>query len=822
MNTKQRITILLVLLTLVISTNAQNIVKGYITDNKTQEPVAFCNVMLYTDTNQNATLLGGGVSNEKGEYTIAYDKKAKYITFSFIGYKTVSFAIKDVSKLKKDTLYINPVSLETDSETLSMIEVFAQQKRFEKTMDGIAMNIDEGVSNSSANAFELLRKVPGVVIDKDENIQLNGKSGILFQFDGRDIRIPYSAIKSMLKSMSPSDIEKIETISNPSAKYEAEGTAGIINIKMAKHETIGFSGEANLWTAYDKMFKHNEGINLNYVNDRWSLSTSLSHNRWAGRTEMENTTYVYTDPITRMKTDKLTNEYDFRGLNGSFSADYKIDDKSSIGGMFSLNQNKQPEIDNPAAKTRISVFPYSVVDSSYSNHSFDHGNSRNIATNLWYSRKIDSLGGQYSISVDYNNNVSKNYCLDEASYYHGDFENLINTGSDKDSTKNRYNTYSAKFDLIKPLTQRISIETGAKTRLTKVNNDFICFEDGSYSDETSNNLDYTENVNALYFSFSNRLTDKFSYRLGLRMEHTHTNIEQQVNNSKKSKDYINLFPNLNLNYQVGEMDNLSLVYSYRITRPEYTAMNPFVEKENEYLYKSGNPDLKPQYTHSLNLSYAFHYFLFLTASYDYTKDIINSTRYLRPQTLVFEEKPYNLGHSQNAALGLSTSLPLGKHLEWTVWMQGTWMQTKVDDELLKVDISRFGFMTWQSLKMDFFFNSKLTLSGFYMTGGSQGTYSFGDMYSFDINISKEFLNKNLRASIGIGQLPKRTFNMEMTTQNSKMKNSITWQHPMVSFSLSYAFGKKTNNNTLQRIKNNDMEERTSGESNMQQGSNRQQ
>ncbi len=803
-----------------IGMNAQNAVKGIVKDSQSGQSVAFCNVMLYADTTEKSPLLGGGVSNENGEYSVAYNKNAKYIVFSFIGYKTFSLSIAKNSKKIKDTLYIDEVKLEIDSHTLSAIEVFAQQKRFEMTNDGVAMNIDEGVSSATANAFELLRKVPGVVIDKDENIQLNGKSGILFQFDGRDIRVPYSAMKSMLKAMSPSDIEKIETISNPSAKYEAEGTAGIINIKMAKQKALGFSGELNAWSGYAEKWRHNEGANLNYVNDRWTVNTSLSYNRWAGQNELENETYVFGNPTTRMKTDKTTKSYDYRGFNGSLSADYKINEKSSLGGMLSLNGNRLPKQTNPITRTRISTFPYNTVDSSYSNDNTEHGKGRNIAANLWYSRKIDSFGGQYSITLDYDNNISNDYCFDKAAYFFGDFTTLSKEGSDNDSTKNLYNTYSAKFDLIKPFNQRMSLEFGAKTRLTKVSNDFTCYEDGEYNTNTSNHLDYTENVNALYASFSNQFNDKLSMRVGLRAEHTHTNIKQRVNNSEKNNDYLDVFPNFNINYKVNDMDNLTFVYSYRITRPEYNSMNPFVEKENEYLYSSGNPNLKPQYTHSLNLSYAFHYFLFLNASYDYTNDIISQAQYLIPGTLIFETKPYNLGHSQHASIGLSTSLPLGKHFEWTIWAKGIYKQTKVEDELLKLNVERFGFMTWQSFKMDFFFKTNLTFSAFYMTGGQEGTYSLGDMFAFDVVLSKEFLNKNLKASVGVGQLPKRTFHVDMTTDNMKMKNSLVWQYPMVSASLSYSFGKKATNQTLKNIRNNDMEDRTGGETNMGQGQNR--
>ncbi|MBR1769100.1 MAG: TonB-dependent receptor [Bacteroidales bacterium] len=797
--------------------NAQNFIKGKITDAQSGEAVGFCNVRLYDDTLSSSKLLGGGVSNEKGEYTVENNKAAKFIMFSFVGYKDVVLEIKKESKRVKDTLYINDVRMEFHSETLSQIEIFAQQKRFEMTNDGVAMNVDQDISSSTANAFELLRKVPGVVIDKDENIQLNGKSGILFQFDGRDIRIPYSAIRSMLKSMSPSDIEKIETISNPSAKYEAEGTAGIINIKFAKQESLGWSGEANLWTAYAKEWKHNEGLNLNYVNEKWTLNTSLSENRWAGHNESESDVFILESTPTLMQTEKVTKTYDYRGYNANISADYKINDKSSLGAMFSFNRNSSPDSENPPVRTAIYPFPYNTATSSYLSESDDHSNGRNIAANLWYSRKTDSIGGQYSITLDYDNNLSKDYCIDRSFYYGGYFSTFDHEGSDRDSTTNKYNTFSAKFDLIKPLNRNISFEAGAKTRLTKVSNDFVCYEDDVFSQETSNHLNYTENVNALYASFSDRISDKLSLRLGLRAEHTHTDIEQKVNNSSKSRSYVDLFPNVNLNYKIGQMDNLTLVYSYRITRPEYNTMNPFMEKDNEYNYNSGNPNLKPQYTHGLNLSYAFHYFLFLTATYDYTSDLISETNSLMPGTLINLKQPKNLGHSQHATLGLSTALPLGKHLEWTIWMQTTWSEVKVDDPTLKVDVDRFGFMTWQSIKTDFLFKTKLTLSAFYMTGGTQGTYSFGDMFSFDLNLSRQFMQNRLKTSIGVGSLPKRSFVINMQSENMTSKQKMTWQYPMVSFSLSYTFGKKADNNTLQRIKSSDMDERTSGENSAGQG-----
>lgn len=786
----------------------QNTIKGNIIDGKTKEAVAFCNVMQYADTAEQSPLLDGCISKENGSFIMSLNKKTKYIRLSFIGYGTINIDLEKEGKKSGTTILLNNILLYPESSSLSTVEIFAQQKRFEMTNDGVAMNIDQDVSSSSSNAFELLRKVPGVVIDKDENIQLNGKSGILFQIDGRDIRIPYAAIKAMLKSMSPSEIDKIETINNPSAKYEAEGTAGIINIKRVKQESLGWSGELSSWAGYDNELKLNEGANLNYVSNRWTLNSSLSFNKWTGKQESWMENRIFTEPQTLIKSDTLTTKMDYRAFNANISADYKISDKSSMGGMFSFNGGGQPYKQNPRQYSRISHSPFELTDSSYFSSNAQKSSDRSIAANLWYSRKIDTVGGQYSFTLDYNNNVSKDYCYDDASYFLGNFEQLYTNGADDDSTKNRYNTYSAKFDIIKSWNDKITMEAGLKSRLTMVNNDFRCYTDGEKNMTTSNELDYKENVNAAYVSLTDKLTERLSLRLGLRMEHTYTNIKQKVNNSEKSKNYVNFFPNVNLNCKIGKMDNLSLVYSYRITRPEYNTMNPFTEKENEYLFKSGNPDLKPQYTHSINLSYAFHYFVFLTASYDYTKDLITDSRILRPNSIVTEEMPRNMGHTQNFSLGLSTALPLGKHVEWVIWMQGIWQKTDVDDEALKIDMSNSAFMTWQSMKIDFFFKTKLSLSAGYMGGMTQGTYSIGSMCMFDVNLSREFLDRSLKVSAGVGHFPKKT--MHITMESASMRNKVNTiaMYPMVSCSVSYSFGKKHNNNTLQRIKSEDMEERT--------------
>lgn len=813
----KRHAVLFVLLLLSIGTFAQKLtIKGVVKEETTKNAIPFCNIVVVQDTLNLTKNIGGTQSMDDGSFSVTIKGTKGYIVFSSVGYGRKVVKIS-VDAKKEQTFDAGEILLTPKAEELlSDVVVEAKQKRFEMHNDKMVMNVDDAITTSASNAFEMLRKVPGVVIDKDENIQLNGNSGVLFQFDGRDMRLPYEAMKAILKGIPPTSIEKIEVINNPSSKYEAEGTAGIINIVMAQQQSSGWGGDAHAWVGYDEVLKHNEGVNLSYVDKKWTISSGLGFNNWAGKSETSSDVYIWNmmGDTTLQKMANQTNKFSFQGLDLNLSADYKINDNNSIGAMITYDRNWQPEMNDPLTRITFSPSPYNIIDSSYSVLNNTHSRGHNVAANLYYNHKFDTLGGQYSIAFDFDNNKSHSYFDNETEYFLGNFASSTRGEYNNNKTNNEYNTYSLKFDVVKPFNDKMSLEFGAKSRWTSVNNDFDCYENGAYSVARSNNLGYNENVNALYVSFSDKLSNKLSFRAGLRGEHTYTKIKQEVGSAEHTNNYFDVFPNLNLSYKINQLDNLSLTYSYRITRPDYNSMNPFEQKSSDYSYMSGNPDLKPQYSHNINLNYAFHYMIFLTGSYSYTNDLINQVAMVRPGTLIVDNKPYNLGYSQNASLGLSTALPLPKGILWTIWMQGTYGQTKVDDANLKVDVDRWGFMTWQSLSIDFFFKTKLSLSGFYMTGGNMGLVEWGDMYSLSMDLSKEFLQKRMKASVGVSNLPKHSSKIKTYSNLMRVNMTNTWQYPMITFSLNYNIGKKADNNTLKKIQTDDMDSRSAGGNSM--------
>jgi len=794
---------------------AQNItIKGIVVDKNTEEKLSFANVMQMSDSSSSAKLISGTTTNEQGVFTLSVKQKDIVLKVNFLGYKDVFLAVNQKEyPIKNKTIDVGTIYLETDAQSLSEVSIIGKQTRIEMNQDKIVMNVDDGVAATSANVFEMLRKVPGVVIDKDENITLQGQSNVLFQLDGRDIRIPYSAMKSILKGMSPNAVEKIETITNPSSKYEAEGTAGIINIVTAKEKTSGFSGEVHSWSGINEDFKNNTGLSMNWVTNRWTISSGLSATRYALHNKMQMDQYIWglgaDTSLIRMDETKMKNS--FNGVDFNLSADYKIDDNSSLGAMFSFDRNWTDYIDNPIQLMTISKNPYTVIDSSYTTKSKDKFASNNFMGNLYFNRRLDTIGGMYTISLDFNHNTTDNTSKSNTYYYRGlkDIlqreENLFNEGN------NKYDAYSLKMDVVKPFNSKYSLEFGAKTRLAIVDNDFSATVNDILDQDRTQAFKYKENVVAAYVSFSDKMTERFSFRAGLRAEHTYTSFDLHTMETKYTNNYFSLFPSLTLNQRIGKMDNISLSYTYRISRPDYNSLNPFVTKTSDYSYSTGNPYLNPEYTHKLSLNYAFHYLVFLTASYGYTNNQINQTAIANANTLAITQKPYNNGYSQDLNIGLSSMLPLGP-VEWTLWLQGAYQQAKSDDTYLQVDISRFSFMTWQSLAVDFFFKTKLSVSCFYSTGGVQMGGEYDGMLMLSANITKDFLNKNLKVSLGVDNLPKRDFHINTYNKNYRLDMNLCWQYPQFTFNITYNFGKSANNNTLQRIQSDDMDSRSSGES----------
>ncbi|MBR0072847.1 MAG: TonB-dependent receptor family protein, partial [Bacteroidales bacterium] len=318
---------------------------------------------------------------------------------------------------------------------------------------------------------------------------------------------------------------------------------------------------------------------------------------------------------------------------------------------------------------------------------------------------------------------------------------------------------------------------------------------------------YRENVNAAYVNFSHNVTDKFSYRAGLRFEHTGIALEQKATADDTSYHYFDLFPNINLNYNFSSANSLSLSYAYRITRPDYNSLNPFVSQSSQFSYTSGNPDLLPEYSHRVDLNLRLFYMIFIQASYGYNNDEINNITTAYPGSFMATiQKPYNIGYQQFASLSLSGMLPLGP-VEWTFWLRGSYLQAFADSPLLQMNVEQFNFTTWQSLTIKLPWELKLSVNGFYMSGMYQQGMEMDGMMMFSTALTRQFFKKALRVSLGVNNIPAQKMEINSSLNNYRMQSFMMWDKPFVSLHLQYSFGKTANNNSIKRLQSDDMDDR---------------
>ncbi len=786
---------------------------GNITDEKSNEPIAFCNVVLM---NADGTkTIAGTSTDEKGVFELKLKGSGPCVFHaSYIGYENISFEInpKELAANKQDTLFLYNLKMLSVGEELEEVKVVAKVKRYEMNADKLVMNVDDATTATVVTAFDLLRKVPGVAIDKDENLTLNGQGGVLFQFNGRDMRLGWEAIKAMLKGMSPQQVEKFEIITNPSAKYDAEGTAGIINIKMKKNQNYGFNGSANAGAYYDTDLSLTGGFNLNYVDDKWTASLNYGYSNWKSRTSTTADRYSFLNSSDTMRffTPEFESLWSGGGHNLSFSADYLIDDDNSVGIYTTYNHYAQPE-QNYLQQQKISQSPsLDRFVRSLDYNFLQKSSSNNLLLGTTYLHKFDSLGTklQFDISGTINssddmNNVRTDYVLlpNDSIYKKELVEN---------SVKNSYNTFVAKVDFQKPTLKYGTFEAGAKVAFTSLDNDFVKAE--SMAEKVQNNFLFSEDIFAAYLSYSKNLGKNTSLRAGLRFEHTKTKGETAGSDSTSTNSYSDLFPNISINHNFNQFNSLSLSYNYRISRPSYDQMNPFLQKLSDYSYKSGNPLLKPQYTHNIGLNYSLFYMAFLSVNYGYGSDFVSQVVLPYHDDGSTLNRPDNIATNQNLNIGLSFVAPLAKWLDVNFYGQINFTNVVYKQQDAEMKIDNTSYMCFASVNFTLPAKIKLSLSGHYMSGGLWAIYKYGDSYSLNLGLSRAFLKDDkLNVSIGLNNMfAKRDMSSEFTQNN--MYQTINTRIPgtMFSINLRYNFGKMYQNKKLSKIKSDDMNDRAVG------------
>lgn len=792
---------------------------GNILDSISLEPIPYANAVVYPKGNLEKPLMGT-MTDSVGAFKMNKLKKQDYsLRISSIGYQTKSIEISK-EDFHGDSLILKSLPLVPVFSNMDEVVIEAKIERFEMDADKLTMNVDKDLSSTVDNAFDLLKKVPGVFIDKDENITLNGSSGILFQFNGRDRKIQWAALTSMLKGMSPDQIEKFEIVTNPSSKYDSEGTSGIINIKFVSNKNYGLNGSINARTSYEHDFSLNGSASLNYVDDKWTNSLNYSRSQWNSKGFSESKSYTSIgNGDTLLMSSRNDYRWEHNGDNINLNLDYMIDTNNSIGLGFSYNKSYRPWIDN-IIPTYLSSYPnYSQIDSSYINNNGSKSDNESYYLSINYTHLFDTIGTKLTsdFSASMNNSNSDNE-RDIRYYLFDDMDNLMRWDAFYQNTISKNSNYNFSTDMVRPFDKTSRIEFGIKASLSVLDNNFSSQIKDSITNDYINNSDrsnhfqYYENINSLYASYSKTFNKKTTLRLGLRTEQTNTKGYQVVLDSANTNSYINLFPNISLSHAFSMDNRLSLSYGYRISRPSYSSLNPFLEKRDDYYYSKGNPMLDPQFTHNVRLSYSLKYAFFPSLSYSYTTNNVTNLVERDSLSMVRISTPYNLRNSQSLNLGFSFNKEIFKWWDVFAYSHASYSKT-TSIENLGIDYENLSFSISASSTFTLPKKYRISLYYYYSSGGMYGMYKYNGWRGGDISLSKSFLKDKLSTSFSIGNLlVRKNSESEYAYNGIYTKSRSTGSKPRYSIGIRYNFGRMYEAKKLQKIRSQSEDSRVSGDS----------
>lgn len=618
--------ILVFLVTCILSsaTFADNLV-GSVFDVSTREPIPFATVSLLS---QDSVLVTGTISDENGKFCIISTPGNFILSISYVGYKTESKNL--FIPMESD---IN-VFLSQESTQLSELEVKARRPLVERQMDKIILNVSQSAFAVGSNGQDILRKAPGVSIDKDGNITVNGKSVEVY-IDGRPSYLSGEQLKGMLQGTDGATIEKIEIITNPSAKYDAAGQGGIINIKTKRNMMQGLNGMIS--AAYGGMYYKDfakyfqtdyASANLNYRSAKTYTNVSLTQ-VYADQMETYNTysaqpIIAATDTnILAMQSNSELN-MNFQYYMAKVSNDWFIDNKNTLGFILQVPIMKMAMGADSAkswSQTRLNDIVQAESYSASSTSFFAPQHTANLNFTHVFS---DSLSREITANIDYNryNTKSVNTIRNFAIVGIPDCDVDINT-------KSLINIYSTKLDFQTAFWKTGMLEAGIKYALSSTDNDMMT---DSLSLHTCANsvFTYQEHVAAAYLTAGKQFGTHFSAKLGLRGEYTYSYGDWTSADTSSIYSYFNIFPTAFFGYNPNDKWSMNVSYTRRIKRPSYEQLNPFVTHIDAHTYMCGNTELHPEFNHQVDLKFGWSQFISVAFNFAHTQNMLNQQPMIMP------------------------------------------------------------------------------------------------------------------------------------------------------------------------------------------------
>ena len=725
---------------------------------------------------KDSSIITGGVTKVGGNFKFEAKGGSYYIRITSIGMEPkVLDNINISADMKLGVIKIAQSSVLTDE-----VLVTAEKSVMELKLDKRIYNVNKDASNIGRNGSEILDNIPSVNVDPEGNVSLRGSGNVQILLNGKQSGLVSNDPES-LKQLMGDMIEKIEIITNPSARYDAQGEVGIINIVLKKKQEAGYNGNVELRTGYPD--NHAVTVSSNYRSESMNLfgSVGANYRNSPGTGNTDQTLYnYYTYNFTN--TD-LNRQRGGTGLNLSIGSDFFLDEDNTL--TFAGNYRYR-DGDNLSKIIYSDYLPDGDLYRTTNRDDDENESTNDVELNLTYEKKFDGNKDHY---LRFDSRYEQNKDIENSDITQSN--SLTSDGTQQQSYNMEFERNQLyQLDYVYPFSAEGKFETGAKANLRKVDNDYYVqqkvgdkFE---FLDGYNNNFIYHENILAAYVMLGNQI-DNFGWQVGVRSEYSDITSELLRTNYVNQRDYVNFFPSAHFNYKIDLQNSLQASYSSRIQRPWFRSLMPFSSFTDSRNMWGGNPDLNPEYTDSYELGYLLNWdtgSILSNVYYRHGTDIIQSVTYI-DTTGVTQIRPSNIGiqNSYGVEFNLSNDIT-------------DWWNTNANFNLYSSTIT--GNKSVYNLNTEYFswntrFSSKMTLSGFnfQLTGNYRAPESTPqgknlDMWWIDFGLSKDIFDKNATITLsGQDIFSTRIRRSEVNGETFSRISEYQWRKGQVTLTFSY-------------------------------------
>jgi iron complex outermembrane recepter protein len=759
-------------------------IRGSVIDTLTGKGVELATVVLKNATGDQ--IVSGASADASGKFSIDNIKPGKYLLeAAFVGYNPKVMPIK----LSAD-MQLKAIKLSSSSETLNAAVIVADRSPIIKTAEKTTFNVAQSPTNQTGTAEDLLRNIPGVSVDQDGNISITGKDGVKVLVDGRPNALAQSDLQGFLKSLPASSIESIEVINSPSARYDAEGNAGIINIILKKGKANGLNGTIS--AGYGILDRYTGSLVMNYRKNKvnvfgtYSINDAKNTNQW-----IEHRTLNVNDSTSHYNLDNHGTD---QRLNNSLKLgfDYFIDDKTTFtytaSGNYSHSKNGSTGSSQSISSMLDTLEHYNSVNNQ-------HGYNYSVTNDFAYRKKFDSTDHELDINVNHTYLQNGQHAmLSSYAYDTSDNYDAVNSLFRRTTSGSYIHDINFQLDYIRPLKRLkgYKIETGVKSSTTlncSVFNVYNTINNVETKDTLlSNNFNYTQNISSVYALLRGTFKKWLSFSGGLRGTYTYI----KSNNNSVYQSYPGLFPSASANAAINDTQNVSLSYSRRVQRPQFRQINNTIIYLDQYTTWQGNPLIKPAYSDVISANYTIHIGKQMF-SFDVGGNFQNGM-FIQTSSVdsarITRQTVANGGINKMFNLSFYCKLHFTKWWDWQVYNNYSYKDYGFMPGVNLTSVSGSAYNLWSSTDFTFWKGMVFDVNGWFNSHGVNSQGVSLPVGVVNASLKKSFLKKNqLTVSIAANNIF-NTMEWRWVNNTAGLETQGSWQNynRFVMVTLTYKFG----------------------------------